>query len=172
MVVLRRILPGDEERMLDILTDDRVKRTYMLPDYPNREAALPLFRRLMEMSEDRGKYVRGIALEDALVGFVNQVEVSGGEIELGYVIHPKFQGRGFMTEALGLALKELAALDYHTVIAGAFSTNAASIRCMEKCGMIKMETTDEISYRGIVHTCVYYRKTLESYYAEIPLSGS
>ena len=161
MVFLRNILPEDRERMLDILTSEKVNKTYMLPDFQHREDAAPLFLRLMTMSRDSGKYVRAIALEDGLIGFANQVEVTGNSIELGYVIHPDFHGRGYMTAALSLAMDELFDQGYEEVITGAFSTNTASIRVMEKCGMEKLEQTDEIEYRGTAHICVYYRKAQE-----------
>lgn len=161
MVVLRKILPGDRERMLDILTSEKVNKTYMIPDFPNREAALPLFHRLMDMSENGSRYVRAIALEDSLIGFVNQVEITDTAIELGYVIHPDFHGKGYMTQALKLATEEVFAKGLREVITGAFSTNAASIRVMEKCAMARLDKTDQIEYRGINHTCVYYRKIQE-----------
>ena len=161
MVFLRKILPEDRERMLDILTSSKVNKTYMLPDYAHREDAAPLFERLMAMCRDENKYVRAIADKDGLVGFLNHTDIQGKEIELGYVIHPDFHGKGYMTAALQLAMKELFALGYEEVITGAFSTNAASLRVMEKCGMERLEKTDEIEYRGQVHICVYYRKTQE-----------
>ena len=156
MVSLRPIVPEDRERMLDILTSEKVNRTYMLPDYEHREDATPLFLRLMEMSRDDGKYVRAIALDSGLIGFMNQVEVEGGSMELGYVIHPDFHGRGYMTKALQLAMEELFALGYEEILTGAFSSNIPSIRVMEKCGMTKLSKTDDIQYRGVTHTCVYY----------------
>jgi RimJ/RimL family protein N-acetyltransferase len=159
MICLRVILPGDRERMMDILTSDQVNRTYMLPDYANREDAAPLFLRLMDMSRDDSKYVRAIANEDGLVGFLNHTDMQGKQIELGYVIHPDFQEKGYMTEALQLAFDELFNLGYEEIITGAFSANAASIRVMEKCGMTHMDKTDEIEYRGNIHTCVYYKKS-------------
>ena len=161
MVFLRKILPDDQERMLDILTSEKVNKTYMLPDFQQRGDALPLFRRLMDMSQDESKYVRAIELDSGLIGFVNQVEVENGTIELGYVIHPEFQGKGYMPQALQLAIRELFQLGYQEVITGAFSTNTASIRVMEKCAMTKLGKTDEIEYRGITHTCVYYSKIQE-----------
>lgn len=156
MVTLRPILPADRERMLDILTDETVKQTYMLPDFPHRDAAAPLFRRLMEMSEDTSKYVRAIAVDDRLAGFLNHIKLTETSIELGYVIHPDCQGQGYMTQALALALEVLFSLGYNQVITGAFSANAASIRVMEKCGMERMEKTEEITYRGKTHRCIYY----------------
>jgi RimJ/RimL family protein N-acetyltransferase len=142
--------------MLDILTDEKIKQTYMLPDFDGREAAVPLFRRLMELSNDSSKYVRAIANEDGLVGFLNYTEILYASIELGYVIHPDFQCRGYMTEALQLAVGELFDMGYREVITGAFSTNTASIRVMEKCGMQPLEKTEEINYRNQTHRCVYY----------------
>ena len=161
MVFLRPIGENDRERMLDILTSNQVNKTYMLPDFEHREDALPLFGRLMAMSQDPAKYVRAIALEDGLIGFLNQVEVEDGSIELGYVIHPDFQGNGYMTQALDLAIEELFQMEYRQVITGAFTENAASIRVMEKSGMTRMEKIDEIDYRGKVHTCIYYAKKHE-----------
>lgn len=156
MVFLRPILPEDQQRMLDILTSPLVSRTYMTPDFRLREDAAALSLHLMEMCEDDIQYVRAIAAEEGFVGFLNMVEIRDNAVELGYVIHPDFHGKGYMTQALRLAMEELFAMGYPEVTAGAFSTNTASIRVMEKCGMKRMEKTEEIEYRGNRHTCVYY----------------
>ena len=161
MVFLRPIGENDRERMLDILTSNQVNKTYMLPDFEHREDAAPLFLRLLEISQSGSKYVRAIDLDGGLIGYINQVEAENGSIELGYVIHPDFHGMGYMTEALQLAINELFDLGYQEVIAGAFSKNAASIRVMQKSGMSKITKSDEIEYRGMIHTCVYYRKIQE-----------
>ncbi len=161
MVFLRSMLPEDRERVLDILTSNMVNKTYMLPDYIHREDAVPLFLRLMDMSQDNAKYVRAIASENGLVGFLNHTQIIDDSIELGYVIHPDFHGKGYMTAALQLAMGELFDMGYQEITAGAFSTNAASIRVMEKCGMERLSGTEKIEYRGVNHTCVYYRKIQE-----------
>ena len=158
-IYLRKITPETESVMLDILTSDIIKQTYMLPDFACREDAIPLFQKLITLSADPQRYVRGIYLEQALIGFMNDVEISNGSIELGYVIHPAFHGNGYMTKALKLAIAELLALGYQEVITGAFDENAASIRVMEKSGMIKLEKIDEIDYRGKLRKCVYYHIT-------------
>ena len=161
MIRLASLRAADLETMLDILTNDCVKQTYMLPDFPSREDAVPLFQKLVGLSGDSRRFVRGIYADETLVGFLNDVEIENGAIELGYVIHPRFQGNGYATEALGIAIGELFHLGFQAVITGAFRQNAASIRVMEKNGMTRTEKTEPIDYRGKTHICVYYTKVQE-----------
>lgn len=161
MIRLASLRAADLETMLDILTNDCVKQTYMLPDFPSREDAVPLFQKLVGLSGDSRRFVRGIYADETLVGFLNDVEIENGAIELGYVIHPRFQGNGYATEALGIAIGELFLLGFQAVITGAFRQNSASIRVMEKNGMTRTEKTEPIDYRGKTHICVYYTKVQE-----------
>ena len=161
MIRLASLRAADLETMLDILTNDCVKQTYMLPDFPSREDAVPLFQKLVGLSGDSRRFVRGIYADETLVGFLNDVEIENGAIELGYVIHPRFQGNGYATEALGIAIGELFRLGFQAVITGAFRQNAASIRVMKKNGMTRIEKTEPIEYRGKTHICVYYTKVQE-----------
>ena len=128
----------------------------MLPDFGKKEDATPLFRRLMALSQDETHFVRGIWAEGQLVGFLNDVEIENGTIELGYVIHPAHHGKGYATEALRLAIRALFHRGFREVTAGAFAENPASLRVMEKAGMVRLSKTDKIEYRGKVHQCIYY----------------
>ena len=160
-ITLRPILPEDQAGILEILTSGKVNQTYILPDFESKDAAIPLFNRLMSLSKDPDRFVRCIALEDTAVGFLNDVEIKNGCIELGYVIHPDFHNRGYMTQALKLAISQLFGKEFTTVICGAFAENIASQRVMEKAGMVRISKTDEIDYRGKIHQCVYYEKRNE-----------
>ena len=144
--------------MLEILTHPQVNKTYMLPDFPAKEDAIPLFRRLYELSRNPDRFVRGIFAGETLVGFLNDVEIQNGAIELGYVIHPDHWGNGYATAALKLAMEELFRLGYREVVTGAFEENPASLRVMEKAGMRRLEKTDLIDYRGRQHLCIYYSR--------------
>jgi len=157
---LRILRETDQALVLEILTDEQVKQTYMLPDFPTREDALPLFRRLVQLSRDRSHFVRGICDGDVLVGFLNDVQTENGCIELGYAIHPRHWGKGYATEGLKLALEELARLGYRKAITGAFSENKASLRVMEKACMVPVPGTDTVEYRGKQYTCRYFEKEL------------
>ena len=155
-LTIRPMDEADQQACLDLLTNDLVKQTYMLPDFEKREDAIPLFRRILELSQGDERYLRGIYLEDRFIGYSNEVEVNGKSIELGYLIHPDFHGKGYMTEALTALIPDLFSLGYEEVVCGAFEENPASLRVMEKAGMTLLEKTDELEYRGRVHRCIYY----------------
>ena len=148
----------DREAVLDLLTDDRVNRTYMLPDFSSREDAIPLFERLKILSQGDDRLVAGIYLNGAFIGFINEVEIKGSSIELGYALLPKFHNRGYCTEALTGAIGYLFSRGFDEVIAGAFEGNDASVRVMIKSGMELLPYREEIEYRGKLHRCTYYSK--------------
>ena len=158
-MILRPFETFDEENMTVILADHTVRKTYMLPDFDSPKDAKPLFDRLMGLSKDNSRFVRCISLHGQAIGFLNDVEIENGCIEVGYVLSPACHNRGLMTQALELAIRELFSLGYKTVVAGAFEENAASIRVMVKNGMTKMDKEEIIPYRGADHNCVYYQIT-------------
>ena len=80
-------------------------------------------------------------------------------IELGYAINPKFQNKGYCTLALNKAINILLEKGYKKIVCGAFATNSASIRVMEKVGMKKVDKTEVINYHGEDHVCVFYEYT-------------
>ena len=146
----------DAETMIALLTNSEVIKTYMVPDFRSSAEEVKLFERFKELSGSDERFVYGIYLEEKLIGFINDVEIKETEIELGYVIDPSYKNQGFATEALAAAIKALFAAGFSVVRTGAFEENAASMRVMEKCGMTKQNYTDEIEYRGVTHTCIYY----------------
>lgn len=151
----------DLEQILDLLTNDTVGKTYMLPAYSYRAEAEPLARRLVQLSAQETRYVAGIYWNQTWIGIINATEIKDGQIELGYALLPGYYNRGFATEALGGAIRFLLAEGFSTVRTGAFAENAASLRVMQKCGMRLQPHTDEIEYRGQMHHCVYYAATAE-----------
>ena len=161
-LTLRAIEGKDEEDMLDLLTNTEVGKTYMLPEFAKREDARPLFDKLKDLSADCSRFVYGICLNGKLIGFINDVEIDGARVELGYVIHPDYQNQGYATEALTAGIDSLFQAGISTVETGAFEENSASMRVMEKSGMHRIPRTDQIDYRGNTHTCVYYQKNAKN----------
>ena len=158
LLKLRAFLPTDQTAILETVTSTKVNQTYMLPDFEKMDDAIPLFERLSKLSQDSSRFVRCIDVDGRAVGFLNDVEIKDGSIELGYVIHPECHNRGYMTQALKAAIEELFTLNYQRVVCGAFEGNKASQRVMEKAGMTKIDFTEIIEYRGAQQLCVYYEK--------------
>lgn len=155
-LVLKPLSADDAEPALDLLTSKIIAKTYMLPDFACREDALPLFNRLLGFSQGNDRYIRGVFLDGYLIGYLNEVEVVDGTIEVGYLIHPDYHGHGYMPEALKAAIQDLFRIGYKEVIAGAFEGNLASERVMIKAGMQKIDRSDSVDYRGVTYPCFYY----------------
>ena len=153
---LKPISAADVDTLMELLTDDLVKQTYMLPDFSDREASRPLAQRIKAMSEDPQRYVAGIYVGAQLVGMLNETEREGDSIEMGYALLPRFHNQGYCTEALIGVMDYLFQAGFSQVVTGAFAENGASIRVMVKSGMTLMEKQDVIAYRGKDRLCVYY----------------
>ena len=155
-LTLRPMADTDADAVIGILIHPQVTATYMIPDLPTREEQMALFERFKTLTHDESRFVYGIDLGGRIIGFLNDVDRGEDWIEVGYVIHPDHWNCGYAAEALGAAVELLFAHGFSAVRAGAFEENPASLRVMEKCGMIRQDHTDEIEYRGITHTCIYY----------------
>ena len=162
-LVLRPFQDSDRERMIMILRNEEVSTTFMLPEFSDDSVAGRLFDRILLNSQSDAHYERAVCLDGQIIGFVNDVEIQNNTIELGYVIHPDYQGRGYATEALSASIQQLFRLGYSAVRVGYFEENPASGRVMEKSGMQRVSKTEEIEYRGILHKCLYYEIKREEY---------
>lgn len=159
-LTVKPLTESDREAVIDLLTDDTVKRFYMVPDFASREEAGKLFARLLELSHCEDRYVSGIFREGNCIGILNDTQMIGTSIELGYAILPAYHNRGYGTQVLAGAIRYLFDLGFREVLTGAFEENGASIRVMVKCGMTELSRREEITYRGRNHNCVYYSKTV------------
>lgn len=156
-LVLRPHTPEDRERLAEMLMDEKITETFMVPEYPSREKYLELADLLIRFSsiEDEAHLEYGIYCGDELIGFVNDCGFDDGEIEIGYVIHPDYQNRGFASEAVKAVIDDLRRMGFPKITAGFFEENPASFRVMEKCGMKLNGESDEGEYRGVNHRCIY-----------------
>jgi aminoglycoside 6'-N-acetyltransferase len=99
-----------------------------------------------------GKWVQlAIAdrLSNNLIGDIGVcVATTGEEAEIGFTLDSRSQGRGLATEAL-LALKELlfASTNIQRIVAITDTRNLASIRLLERIGMVRVRT-ESASFRG------------------------
>ena len=92
---LRPYRKSDTEQLMRLLTNEKITKTFMVPDFEAEEQLLGLASKLIAFSqrEDTAHLEYGIYLKDALIGFINDCGMEGDEIEIGYVIHPDYEGR-------------------------------------------------------------------------------
>lgn len=129
----------DRDAMIELLTNEEIKKTYMIPDFKDKQDLERMLQKLDRYSHSEEHYERGVYLSNELIGFVNDVEIVDGIIEIGYVIHPSQKGKGYATEAVSAIISDLFARGYKKVLAAAFEHNTASFRVMQKCGMEKIQ---------------------------------
>lgn len=155
-VYIDKIKEADKKAFLDIIDTKSVAETYMLPDFKSGAEIDALFEHFIKLSEDKSRFVYGIYADGGLVGFINDVEIKESFVEIGYVVNPSYSGRGYATEGVKQVIRKIFGAGYPTVRAGAFETNTASFRVMEKCEMKRIAYEDDIEYRGKTHHCIYY----------------
>lgn len=165
MIKLDKFVNRSKDNIVEMFLDSDVRKTYMLPDFKNRDEAVNLFERIQRMSLKDDRFVKCIYYDDGInesvaVGIINETDKDDEMIELGYAINPKFQNKGYCTLALNKAINILLEKGYKKIVCGAFETNRASIRVMEKVGMKKVDKTEVINYRGKDHKCVFYEYKL------------
>lgn len=164
MIKLDKFVNRSKDNIVEMFLDSDVRKTYMLPDFKNRDEAISLFERIQRMSLKDDRFVKCIYYDDGInesvaVGIINETDKDDEMIELGYAINPKYQGKGYCTLALNKAINILLEKGYKKIVCGAFETNIASIRVMEKVGMKKVDKTEVINYHGEDHVCVFYEYT-------------
>lgn len=149
----------DAEPLVGLITNREISKTFMMPDFETAEPAAALVNKLISFSQvnDTQHLEYGIYLDNHLIGFINDCGIEDNEIEIGYVIHPDHQGRGYATEAVKAVIEELRGMGFRKITAGFFAENTASRRVMEKCGMKQSDYTVEEEYRGTIHKCRFYQ---------------
>lgn len=155
-LVLKQYCDEDEKRMIELLTNDKIKETFMIPDFNSIDEAISMFKKIQSYSYSNDHYDLGIYLGENLIGFVNDVSIENEKIEIGYVIDPDFHNKGYASEALLAVINDLFNKGFKEVYAGAFESNIASFRVMEKCGMKRIDKEEDIKYKGKLHHCIYY----------------
>src|SRR5262245_55662426 len=142
---LRRSVPTDAEAISAYRSDPAVHAMQGWDRTDPEGVRLEIEEMLGRHPGEPGGWVQ-FTLEDGndgeLVGDVGLSPADGepGVIKVGYTVDPRFQGRGYATEAIeALVAYSFGTLDAQVVRAYAGAENAPSIRVMEKVGMTLQE---------------------------------
>jgi RimJ/RimL family protein N-acetyltransferase len=168
-LVLRPFEEGDLDAFYKVHSDEEVAR-YLYKDPHSLEETRELLGRKMAgaqltaegqwisaavIARESGQFVGDVALH-----WVSEEHKTG---ELGFIVDPEHQGRGYATEAarafLAFAFEDM---KFHRVIGRAEARNLASARVLEKLGMrfeahlvenewVKGEWQSELIYAILEH---------------------
>lgn len=151
---LRILTPEHDEKILDYY----IRNKEYLKDFePTREIGFYTLEEQREILKDNYKqYLNGTAMnfglfkKDKLIGRFQCSNIVEGIFKngvIGYSIDEKFQGKGYMKEALDLFLKyAFEELGLHRVEASTLVDNIKSQKVLERCGFIKLGVNKEYLY--------------------------
>jgi RimJ/RimL family protein N-acetyltransferase len=133
---LRRLVPGDLAALHAIQSREDVTRWLYWGPRDEDEVRAGLAAHIARPSEEG--VVLAIDLNGELIGTANVVFAEYRQGELGFTLHPDYQGHGYATEAAE-AIVELAfgTFGVHRVCASVEPRNTASVRVLERLGMRK-----------------------------------
>lgn len=161
-LVLRRIRHADAADMYTYSRRADVTRYLLWTPHPSLDHTRQYISYLQEQYRSGTLYDWAITLAESgkmigTAGFT-AVNTDHDSAEVGYVLNPDFQNRGYATEALRLVLDfGFRVMKLHRIEARCFESNFASRRVMEKCGMSYEGTArDGMKIKGRYETIVTY----------------
>ena len=105
-LIIRQWEHKDEQDLYEYASDVNVTKFLSFPTYQSLQDAKERIDDLQERYQD-GSVVQDYCLEYkglhkviGAIGIPHYLEKNEGEAEVGYVLNPKFEGQGFMTEAV------------------------------------------------------------------------
>ena len=162
--MLRPFTDGDLDALHGMQSREEVTR-YLYWGPRSREQVGEMLARIQKLTsfDAEGHAIRLAAClpeSGALIGDIslNLVSREHHQAEIGFVVHPDHQGRGYATEACSALMRlGFAELGLHRIVGRADARNIGSARVMEHLGMrreayfrqnefVKGEWTDEVVY--------------------------
>lgn len=136
-LVLRRLRPEDEERIFALRTNEMVNQYIGRSSHTTREDAREFIAKINRSIDDHKTFYWAITLkpQEALIGTITLWNIVPEKqlAELGYELHPDYQGQGLMQEALGCVLDFAFRQIGLTVLEGWVQpANTKSVRLLEK----------------------------------------
>jgi ribosomal-protein-alanine N-acetyltransferase len=141
-LLLRRISPADVEEMFVLRSSRQVMRYLDRPLAATRQDAAELIERIEKSLADREGLAWGITAKPspAMIGTISfwRILKEHDRAEIGYMLHPDFQGRGVMFEAMGAAIEYgFRTMKLHSIEANVNPANLPSIRLLERHGFVR-----------------------------------
>ena len=145
-LLLRHLRSEDDNEIFFLRSDERVLKYLVAPKANNIEDARAFIRKIVENVKKNESVYWGICLKDhpKLIGticFWNIVK-RDRKAEIGYVMHPDFQGKGLMQEAISKVIQYgFEQMRLQVIEAILDPGNVASVKVLERNNFVydKME---------------------------------
>lgn len=133
------------------ILNDAIVNTTALYDYKPR--TMEMMAAWFE-AKRRGAFpvIGVVAASGELMGFASYGTFRGWPahkytVEHSLYVAPQFRGRGLGTSLLQKTIERAQAQDYHVLVAGIDSANAASIKLHERAGFQRVGTMQQVGYK-------------------------
>lgn len=139
-IILRKLLFEDAEDMFDYARTEEASKYLTWTPHPDIEYTKAYLRYVSQ------RYRTGDCFDWAVIDknsgkmigtcSIVKIDYKNNSAEVGYVINPKFQRRGFAPEATKAVIKfGFEVMEFERIAAWYIIENTASRKVMEKCGM-------------------------------------
>jgi ribosomal-protein-alanine N-acetyltransferase len=142
-LILRRILEADWENILAFRSDPEVMRYIPRPLSKDKRDVLDFLKKIDENIASNEQINWGISTKEAperllgMIGFFRP-QKENARAEIGYMLGPEHQGKGYMIEAMAAAERYgFETMQLHSIEAVIDPANAPSERVLQRCGYVK-----------------------------------
>ena len=141
-LALRRYRPEDAVPLYQYLgTDPEMYKYSGWNPYATTEMAQETVRRFIDSYDDEHVYSWVMDFDDVVIGTIGAYDYEDDQIEVGFSVVQRWQGRGYATEALTRVLEYLTENEgISCVTAWCAAENIGSKRVLEKSGMQLVNT--------------------------------
>jgi ribosomal-protein-alanine N-acetyltransferase len=141
-MILRKMMHSDKNEILFLRSDPRTMQFLDREPLKNEEEALGLIQKILDALDKNEGISWGIELKgnSRLVGTIGywRMEKENFRAEIGYMIEPDLQGKGYMQEAITAVIDHgFNVLNLHSIEANVNPLNKASIRLLERNGFVR-----------------------------------
>ncbi|MGN7864349.1 GNAT family N-acetyltransferase [Chryseobacterium sp. 22458] len=139
---LRRADSNDIHELFALRSDPQIMQYIPKPPAANLEEISEHLRIIEEKISSNKLINWAITLKDdsKMIGTIGYYHIKPEHYraEIGYMLLPGYQGKGYVTEAINLVVDYgFSAMELHSIEALIDPENIASARVLEKCGFIK-----------------------------------
>jgi len=142
-LVFKKLANTDVDGIFALRSSEKAMKFIPRPILSNKEQALELIE-LMNTNIDLNKTINwAVFLKEnptIFIGYLGhyKIDIENYRSEIGYMILPKFEGKGYATEAVKTIVKYgFEQLHLHSIEAVIDPENFASERVLQRCGFVK-----------------------------------